>query len=145
MLADVGFGCDKGVRYLVGGPQASIQVLRLLEWPNMQLSATLSGWTTATVAEEFLSPPAAGTLPCGWATGVTHSFTRAFTRATAVSIMNTSSVFDAERYTTALQARPVTSELRVSCQATCVSVAGTLVAHPHSVRRKAAFYKKSFT
>lgn len=84
MLADVGFGCDKGVRYLVGGPQASIQVLRLLEWPNMQLSATLSGWTTATVAEEFLSPPAAGTLPCGWATGVTHSFTRAFTRATAV-------------------------------------------------------------
>jgi hypothetical protein len=43
---------------------------------------TLSGWTTATVGEQWLS--VAGILPCGWATGIMHSLTRAFTCATAV-------------------------------------------------------------
>lgn len=68
---------------------------------------------------------------------------RTFTRATAVPKMNTSSVSDVERFIIEIQAWPMTSELRVSCQATGVSVAGTLVAHPHSVPFKAAFYKNN--
>jgi len=34
---------------------------------------------TATVMKQWLPPPVASTLPCGWATGVTQSLTRVFT------------------------------------------------------------------
>ena len=38
-----------------------------------------------TVAEQWLSPPAAGTLHWGWATGITQSLRRAYTPATICS------------------------------------------------------------
>lgn len=70
----------------------------------------LSDWTTLTVAEQWLCPPAAETLSCGWVTGVTQSLTR----ATAVLKMNTSFVWREEIHQ--IQARSVTSYLRMSCQ-----------------------------
>ena len=33
---------------------------------------TLSGWATETVVKQWLYSPLAATLPCGWATAVTH-------------------------------------------------------------------------
>ena len=39
----------------------------------------LSGWATATVAGQWLPPPATGTLPCGWTTGVPRSLTSVHT------------------------------------------------------------------
>jgi hypothetical protein len=47
-------------------------------WVSRSLAdEALSGWATATVAKQCLSPPVAGTLE-------SHSLTRVFTRATAV-------------------------------------------------------------
>jgi hypothetical protein len=41
-------------------------------WVLWNLSdKTLTGWRTATVAEQWLSPKARGTLPCSWVAGVT--------------------------------------------------------------------------
>jgi len=57
---------------------------------------------------------------------------RMFTRATLVPKMNTGNVVVRERFVLQIQARPVTSELRMPCQASRISVAWTLVACPHS-------------
>jgi len=48
---------------------------------------TLSGCVTDTVANQWLSPPAAGALPCGWATAQHYESVNAQKR----------SVFDVER------------------------------------------------
>jgi hypothetical protein len=74
----------------------------------------------------------AGPLSCGSATGVTHCLLRAFTRASAVPKINKSSMFDVEMFISEIQAWFVMFKLRVFCHTTCVSVAGTLVARPHS-------------
>jgi hypothetical protein len=57
---------------------------------------------------------------------------RKFTRATAASTMNTGSVVVAEKFVLQIQARPVTSGLCMSSQASRISVAWTLAARPHS-------------
>jgi hypothetical protein len=43
-----------------------------------------SGWATAAVAEQCLSTPGAGSLPCGWTTGVRQSYASVHTEDTAV-------------------------------------------------------------
>ena len=54
-----------------------------------------------------MSPPAAGTLPCGWNTGEPRSLRRVFKRAEAISNTDKSTVFDVERSIVEIQARPV--------------------------------------
>ena len=57
-----------------------------------------------------------------------NSRMRAFTRATVVPKMNTSSVLDWTRFIVRIQDGPVTSELRVLCPVTYLCVVGTQVA-----------------
>jgi hypothetical protein len=73
---------------------------------------TLSGWVTDTVADQWLSPPAVGTLPCGWATA--HNIMTALMRATAVPKTTNRSVFDVERFTVEILSWPVMSQLQKS-------------------------------
>lgn len=87
---------------------------------------------TATLAKQRLFTQTAGPISCGSTTGVTHRLLRAFTGASAVPKINKSSMFDVEMSISEIQAWPVMFKLRVSCHTTCVSVAGTLVARPHS-------------
>ena len=87
---------------------------------------------TATLAKQGLFTQTAGPPSCGSATGVTHRLLRAYTGGGAVPKINKSSVFDVEMFISEIQAWPVMFKLRVSCHNTCVSVAGTLVARPHS-------------
>jgi len=89
-------------------------------------------WATATLAKQKLFNQTAGTLSCGSATGVTHCLLRAFTGASAVLKINKSSMCDVEMFISEIQAWHVMFKLRVSCHTTCVSVAATLVARPHS-------------
>ena len=76
-------------------------------------------------AEQWFFQPAALIRPCVWETAVTDSRMRAFARATAVPKMNTSGVLDVARFIVGMQDGPVTSELRVFCQTTCLCVTGT--------------------
>jgi hypothetical protein len=46
--------------------------------------------------------------------------------------INKSSMCDVEMFISEIQAWPVMFKLRVSCHTTCVSVAETLMARPHS-------------
>jgi hypothetical protein len=85
---------------------------------------TLSGWVTDTVANQWLSPPADETLPCGWATA--HNIMKALMQATTVSNAQKRSGFDVDRFLVEIVAWLVTSQLQTSCTDTCVSVAGTL-------------------
>lgn len=102
-------------------------------------------WATATLAKQRLFNQTVGTLSCGSAIGVTHCLLRAFTGASAVLKKNKSSMCDVEMFISEIQAWPVLFKLRVSCHTICVSVAGTLVARPHSgpcesSRRRSARY-----
>jgi len=86
----------------------------------------------ATLAKQKPFTQTAGPLSCGLATGVIYCHLRAFTGASAVPKINKSSMFDVEMFISEIQAWPVIFKLRVSCHTTCVSVAATLVARPHS-------------
>ena len=59
-------------------------------------------------------------------------FIKALRQATAVSTTPTGHLFDMYRSIVQIQARPVTKELRVSCQTNRVSVARTLVDRTHN-------------
>jgi hypothetical protein len=78
-----------------------------------------------------MSPPAVGTLPCGWNTGVPSSLRRVFTRAEAMPSTDKSTVLYLERSIIEIQARPVVV-LHVSIHVHChvlltVSLANNIV------------------
>jgi len=58
------------------------------------------------VANQWLSPPAAGGLPCGWATA--HKIMKALKQTTTMSNAQKRSVFDVERFLLEIVAWPVT-------------------------------------
>jgi hypothetical protein len=87
---------------------------------------------TATLAKQRLFTQTAGPPSCGSATGVIHRLLRAFTGAGAVPKINKCRMFAVEMFISEIQRLPVMFKLRVSRHTTCVSVAGTLVARPHS-------------
>jgi hypothetical protein len=86
------------------------------------------GWTTEAVAEQWMSLPAAGTLSCGWNTGVAHSLRRAFTRAEAMPNTDKRTVFDVERSILEFQSRPLVV-LQVSIQVHCLMLLSVSLAN----------------
>jgi hypothetical protein len=87
----------------------------------------LRGWETVTGVEQRL-----GHFLVAGPQELHRALLRKFTRATAAPTMNKGSVVDAEKFVLQIQARPVTSGLRMSYQVSRISVAWTLAARPHS-------------
>lgn len=75
-----------------------------------------------------MSPPAAGTLLCGWNTGVPLSLRRVFTRAEAMPNTDTSTVFYLGRSIIEIQARPVVVVLQVSIHVHCLMLSSVSLA-----------------
>ena len=107
---------------LVSIPVSSVALTQATQWPDTQLSSIakqcVAGLLPLWPSSGFLRQ--AGTLPCGCDTGLTHSVMWAFTRAIAVSTINTGRAFHVGRFIAELQSQRVTS-FSAHCQTSRVS------------------------